>query len=149
MSISSRRPFTVTLYAVVVLTIAAFYLARCYNALAQWEYLADLLPFSPAYLAVTGAFWGLAGLWLLWSLLYGWRFARRLFWVVFLGHGLYFWLDRFLMPGNPERSANNAFWIVMYVLVGVISVWVLHRRAGNVFFVRDFLGRKVAGAKYE
>jgi hypothetical protein len=136
-----------------VLTFAAFYLARLYNALAQWKFLAGVLPFSPAYLAVTGLVWGLVGLCLAFALLFGWRSARRLFWAVFLGHGLYFWLDRFLLPGSPERSLNNPFWIVVFILVGVLSLGLLHRRACNAFFVRDFgrniFRRKVSGAKYE
>ena len=147
---SPRRPTSVTLYALAVLTFAAFYLVRFYNALAQWEYLEDLLSFSPAYLAVTGLVWGLAGLLLAWSLWFGWQEAQNLFWFVFLGYGIYFWLDRLFMPGDPERNANNLFWIGSFVVVAVLSFWMLRRQPSKAFFVRNFLGRSViSGAKNE
>jgi hypothetical protein len=145
----SRRPASVTLYALVVLSIAAFYLARFYGVLAQWKYLQDLLPFSPAYLAATGLFWGLAGLLLSWCLWSGWRRARQLFWLIFVGHGIYFWLDRLLMPGDPERNANDLFWIGSFILVVLVSIWALHRRKLTAFFIRDLSGRVVTGAKNE
>lgn len=131
-----------------MLIIAAFFLTRFYNALAQWEYLADSLPFSPAYLAFTGLFWGMACLLVAWSLWIGWRKAQLVYWFVFFAFVVFFWLDRFLMPGHPDRGANNLFWVGFFVLVAIASYRQPGRKRANAFLVKDFFGRE-CGVKHE
>lgn len=144
-----HRPFAVTLYAAGVCAVSAFYLIRFYNTLVQWEYLSGLLPFSPAYLLVTGIAWGLVGLMLAWSLWRGWYRVRRMFWVLFLAHGIYFWSERILITVNPDSRANDIFWAVSFCCLIVISVWVMHHHSSNAFFVRNSMVNPISGAKHE
>ena len=137
---TTRRPTSVTLLAVMVLTFAAFCMARFYNALARWDYLVELLPFSPAYLAATGLVWGVAGLAAAWGLWFGRSWARRLFWIVFLSYAVYFALDRWLMPGDPDRNSNLAFWIGFFIVVVLLSWWSLYRKKAQLYFQKGLPG---------
>jgi fucose 4-O-acetylase-like acetyltransferase len=58
----SKRPFSVTLFALAVLSIAVIHLVRFIQAIQQWEFLASWPGVSPLYLAVTGIVWLGAGL---------------------------------------------------------------------------------------
>jgi LPXTG-motif cell wall-anchored protein len=132
-----RRFTSVTLLTLVVLFFAAFYLIRFFNALMQWNYLSGLLPFSPVYLVFTGLVWGVAGLVLVWCLWLGKSWTRWLFWLVFLAYAAWFWLDRWLMPGDLSRNANWLFWLGFDLLFTLASLWILYRKKAVFFFGRS------------
>ncbi|MGB8980657.1 MAG: hypothetical protein WCC12_02170 [Anaerolineales bacterium] len=64
-----KRPFGVTLFAWLVLSLSAWGLVRLLAALRWWDVLNEFgARLSPLYLAITGAGWAIAGSLLLWSL---------------------------------------------------------------------------------
>jgi hypothetical protein len=73
------RPLSVTLLACAVLIVAAFNLARFFQAVWQWSFLVQVLPFSPVYLAMSGLVWGIAGVALGFGMWRGCRWARSAF----------------------------------------------------------------------
>ncbi|MFQ5615035.1 MAG: hypothetical protein ACE5GO_01010 [Anaerolineales bacterium] len=67
---NARRPRTVTLLSVGVLTIAILFLTRLVQAVNRWGFFVDL-SVSPLYLAATGAAFGAAGILVAWGLWQG------------------------------------------------------------------------------
>lgn len=129
-----RRPLGVTLLVVGVLIVAAIYLLRLAQALANWELLSNWLAVTPLYLALTGLVWGLAGLILAGGLWLGKGWARPAFWLGFAAYSLYFWIDRLLLPGYPQRSANWPCLAGLHVLSLALATWILSRAKAKTFF---------------
>ncbi len=128
-----RRPLSVTLLALGVLSIASVNLLRFWNALQQWDFLVVLLPISPLYLVASGFVWGLTGLILFYGLWRGRRWAPRLSVVVALFYTCYYWLDR-LLVSSRGFSANWFFvGMVNLVLLSMI-LWVTTRPKAKAFF---------------
>jgi hypothetical protein len=133
----ARRPFSVTALAWLVLCFAALNLVRLIEAVQKWRFLAAWLPFSPLYLASSGLVWGVAGLALAWGV---WRrkpWSLRGTLVYFLIYSLYYWADRFVLSGYPDRNQNALFIaLVNLAILGWIA-WVVRRRK-----VRAYMGVK-------
>jgi hypothetical protein len=129
-----RRPVSVTLLAVLVLTIGGINLIRVAQTLLQWSFLEELLPISPAYFALTGFFWGLLGLVLVWGLWRGETWAPKLLRVSSLIYVIYIWVDRLLVRDPSSRSVNELFSALLMVIVLVIIFLILSRRNAKVYF---------------
>ena len=95
------RPISVTLLAVLVLTIAGLNLGRLVLSILQWSFLKTLPGVSPLYLAASGLVWTLAGLALAWSLLRGLSWAPRLMQALTLSYAAYYWLDHIFLVDHP------------------------------------------------
>lgn len=132
------RPRTVTLLALGVLTLAVIHLLRFLQAIDQWAFLQEVLPFSPLYLALTGLFPFLAGMVLFWGLWRGLYWAPR--WVSWasLVYTLYYWLDRLLLTRNPGRHVNWPFALAVTLIALAFVFWVLSRQKARAFFCADF-----------
>ena len=130
----TRRPSGVTLLAGLVLIVAVVYLIRFALAIINWELLTELLPISPAYLAVSGLVWGVALPPLAWGLWRGQRWARRWTMIALLVFSLYYWCDRLLMPGYPGRNVNWLFSAGVNLLLLAWSWWILSRPKARAFF---------------
>jgi hypothetical protein len=129
-----RRPFSVTLIAcsVLIVTIASW--ARLWLSISEWNFLAGLLPFSPAYLSLSGFLWGLVGLPLLWGLWRGKTWAPRFIRLALLVFSLYYWGDRVLLSGYAERNINWPFALVINLIIGIWIFWILARPKTKSFF---------------
>jgi uncharacterized membrane protein len=128
------RPFGVTLLAVVVLVIAMLHLIRFYLGIRKWDLLNSLLPFSPAYLILSGLIWGIIGLVLFWGLWYGSSWASFYTLVGQVAFSVYYWLDRIFMPGYAERNLNWIFVIGINLSILGYSIWLLTRSKTKKFF---------------
>jgi hypothetical protein len=129
-----RRPFSVTLLTVGVLSITAINLLRLVQAFRQWDFLAGFSGVSPLYLALTGLIWSAAGLPLGWGL---WRGKRRARWATFgtaLVYTLYYWLDRLLLVNKAQARRDWPFAAVVTLLLLTCIVWVLSRSKAKAFF---------------
>ena len=133
-SIKPRRPASVTLLAGLVLMVAMVYLTRLFQAILEWELLSDLLPISPAYLAVSGLVWGVVFTCLAWGTWRGRIWALRWSWWALLAFSLYYWLDRLFMASYPGRNTNWPFSLGANLLVLAWSRWVLSRPKTRSFF---------------
>jgi hypothetical protein len=122
------------LWAAGIFIFAAFYLARFGNSLATWDYLKEILPLTPLYLAVSGLIFGFSGLAAAWGLWAGRAWGRRFFWLVFLVFIGYFWLDRLFWPGSLQRQINSGFVLAVQILVGLLSYYLFSRQKVNLFF---------------
>ena len=128
------RPFSVTVIAVVVLYVAATNLLRMIQSALNWDILARLLSFSPAYLTVSGMAWGISGAWLVWGLWRGRAWARRSSVFFFLAYSIYFWIDRFSIPGSVLRNNNWLFHIGLQVVLLAFLTWTMNRKKSREYF---------------
>jgi hypothetical protein len=138
--VKRKRPFSVTLLAIGVLSIAGLHLIRFMQALQQWQFLESLPGVSPLYLAVTGFVWAAAGLFLVISLWLGARPAPRATLAAAAAYALYNWADR-IFAANVSLSVYEGFaWPFRlagtFVLLGLVF-WILSRPAARTFFRSD------------
>jgi len=129
-----KRPLGVTLLACLVLIVAVINIIRLVEILQGWAFLVELLPFSPAYLALTGLVWGVVGLSLTWGIWQGQSWAPLFTGLAMLTYSVYYWVDRLLMPGNTDRNSNWPFAASVNLLVLAWGFWILSRRKSRNFF---------------
>ena len=129
-----RRPFGVTLFALLVLTLAVLNLLRLVQSIQKWDLLATLLPLSPAYLLLSGLLWVMVGFPLAWGIWRGSRLAYYLSPIALLGYSLYVWADRLLLSGYGERQDNWPFVAILNIVILAWSLWVLTRPKAMAYF---------------
>jgi len=104
-----RRPRAVTLLALLVLCTTAWNFIRFGSALAEWEVLASYTKSAgPVYIALSGLFWGLAGLPVYPGLVLGLPWARKTTGAAVGLYLLYYWVDRLLLSAAPRAGAPFA-----------------------------------------
>lgn len=118
----------------MVLIFASLHLARFVQVLRLWDFLHELLPISPLYLALTGLVGGVIGLMLVWGL---WRghpmapWATRLAALVYAG---YYWMDHLWLAESIEERRIPPFTVgATLVLLGFLY-WTLSRPRAKAFF---------------
>jgi hypothetical protein len=129
-----RRPFGVTVLSCLVFLLAAVYLTRFVQTLLTWKYLETLLPFSPAYLALTGLFWFLTALLTGWGLWRGWSFLRRATPIVLIVFSAAYWGERLFLPSYAERNENWLFVAALNLIWLAWTVFILSRPQATKFF---------------
>ena len=129
-----RRPFGVTMFALLVLSFAVLNLLRLIQTFQKWDLLTVLLPFSPIYLLLSGLLWTVVGFPLAWGIWRGRRLAYHLSPVVLIVYSLYLWTDRLLLSVYPERLDNWPFIAALNILILAWSFWVLTRPKAMIFF---------------
>src|SRR5687767_497981 len=91
----NRRPFGVTLFLWMVLSLAVWGTIRLFAALRWWDVLYEFdARLSPLYLSITGAGWILAGSVFVWSIWSRKSWAR---WTIPISIGLWlleYWIER-------------------------------------------------------
>ncbi len=130
----TRRPFSVTLLAIMVLIITGIYLIRFVQTLQLWDFLSGLPDVSPVYLAITGLFWTLAGLLLVWGLWRGRPGTPRATRIAVLAFTLYYWLNRLLLANASEDFVNWPFTAAGIIILITICFWILSRPKVRTFF---------------
>ena len=127
------RPWSVTLLAVAVLIMTTLNLIRGWQAIAQWEFLVELLPITPLYQVLSGLIWSLVWLPLFLGLWLGWAWASQATLYAVLAYSVYHWLDRFLI--SVERSNMNLLFSVVVNLALILATYlILSRRKTLAFF---------------
>jgi hypothetical protein len=134
-----RRPFSVTLLILGVLTIAVVNLIRLAQAVLLWGFLAQLPGVSPFYMAASGLFWALVGLLLTAYLWRGVRITYSLLPPTVVLYILYTWLDSSLVGGQLNLASNSVTWPFkagLSLLVLVYLCWTLTRTNVKKYFGR-------------
>jgi hypothetical protein len=136
LEVQSSRPFSVTLLALGVLTIAALNITRFIEAIVFRDFLSEFPAVPVLYLAMSGFFWGAVAIPLVWGLWSGKRWTMRYMFVFALAYTAYFWIDRLLLSAhNPER---NLPFVVAINLLLLLLIWlILSRRKARSFFWRS------------
>ena len=127
------RPLSVTMLTFGVLTLAGLNLVRFIAACQQREFLANLLPVSPLYLALSGLVWAVIGLVLAYGLWTGKPIAVGGTLVAALAYTLYYWFDRSLLAADAP-AANWPFAVLINLCLLVMVFWILFRPKARIFF---------------
>ena len=127
------RPFSVTLLALGVLTIAGLNLTRLIEAIILRDFLSEFPSVPVLYLALSGLFWGITAIPLGWGLWSGRGWAPRYTTVYALVYTAYFWADR-LIFGAYAAERNFPFVVGANLLLLLITWWILSSRNSRSFF---------------
>lgn len=133
-SVRPSRPKLVTMIALVVLYVAVTNLLRAIESITLWNYLSNLVSFSPAYLTFSGMFWGISGLLLALGLWLGKAWARISSLIFYLAYSFYYWADRLLLPGSIIKNTSWLFFLSLQVILLAFVIWVMSRQRTKVFF---------------
>ena len=118
-----RRPFLVTLLALVVLSITTIHLVRLIQTILLWDFLSNLPGVSPGYLALTGLVGTILGLPVCWELWRGHPLAPSLTCGGAVLYGLYWWLEKLLTAQSAESLVNWPFSVV--ISIGLLTLTFL------------------------
>jgi hypothetical protein len=139
MRAARRRPRSVTVVALGVLTIAGLNTARVILALVRWQAL-DHFPGVPQfYIACTGAVWAVAAWSIAWGVWRGETWAPRVMRLAVLVYSGYYWLDRLFMANRtvwfePVLPVNWLFAAGLNGFVFWLVYWTLSRPISKKFF---------------
>ena len=130
-----KRPFGVTLFLWLVLSLSAWGLLRFWAVLRWWDVLAQYhASLSPLYLSVTGAGWTVAGAVLLWSIWAGKRWAHPAIPVAVVLWLVEYWVERLFFE-SPR--ANQPFMIVLSILLLAGTLAATFNRNTKNFLLRS------------
>jgi hypothetical protein len=131
-----KRPFSVTILLWLVLSLSAWSAFRLVTAIQWWSVLLETAsPPGPLYIAISGGFWLVASLALLWGLLRAQTWVRHALLGTGAGFGVWFWSDRLLF----QTSRGNwpfALGVTVLLLI-VVMICVAHPRAKAFFSRRE------------
>ena len=131
----SQRPFSVTLLLWMVLSLSAWGAIRFFAALRWWDVLYEFnASLSPPYLLVTGIFWGIAGVVLLWSLWNGKAWSRMAIIGSILLWLAQYWIERLFFQ-SPR--ANLPFAVVLSVLLLAVTFAITSNRSTKNFLTKS------------
>ena len=137
MKAKSKLPLRITLLLCLVLMITAWNLVRLITSIGWRDTLVtyDSYP-GPVYIGLTGAFWTLAGLFIIWS------FIQRAYWsrisilISSFVYVIWFWID--LIFVQSQLRANWPFdLLATIILLGYIYAVVLDPHNQIYFVKRD------------
>ncbi len=121
------RPRGVTILLWLVLILAVFHLTRFQQSILRWEFLQVHLPFSPVYLAISGIFWGLVGLFMAWAIWVKQPWTPKTVTAASLLASLNYWLERIFLARSPDRNINWQFVVVVNALILVFIFFQLRQ----------------------
>jgi len=130
-----KRPFGVTLFLWLVLSLSAWGLLRFLAALRWWDVLYGYdARLSPLYLSITGAGWVLAGGVLLWSIWSGKQWSHPAIPVFIFVWLAEYWFERRFFQAP---RANLPFMIIISVLLLVVTLIITFNRKTKNFLVKS------------
>jgi magnesium-transporting ATPase (P-type) len=132
--VDRKRPFSVTLLAVLVLSITIVHMVRFINTLTLWNFLTELPGKSPFYLALTGLFGSIAGALTSWGLWSGKSWARTatgILTVVYLG---LLWIEQVFAVRAGNKFENWPFWVGMTFVILIFVFWTLLHASSKAYF---------------
>jgi hypothetical protein len=129
---SKGRPFGVTLFLWMVLSLSAWGAIRLLAALRWWGVLYEFdARLSPLYLSITGAGWVLAGGVLLWSI---WNAKAWAHWAIPISISLWlveYWIERSIYQ---SARANLSFALSASTLLLILTAIITFNRNTRTFF---------------
>jgi hypothetical protein len=138
-----RRPDFVTQVVGLVLIFTALSWLRMVLAIQNWDVLVGRMVISPAFLAISGLIWGLAGLGLAAALWFRQPWAPLVACIVALVYSAYFWAIRLVPPGFTGRNGNWPFALGANLLVLAWMFWSFSRPKVKSFYdPRDHIGEE-------
>lgn len=132
--VAALRPWSVTLLAYGVLSIAIMNLIGFYQVVSSWEILQSLLPFSPAWLGAFKLLWGLLGLIIVWGLWMGVSWVPNLTRLACLAFVTYYWFDRIFLSKTVDREVNTLFMVLITIFVMIYTFIIMKSKQAQYYF---------------
>jgi hypothetical protein len=129
-----NRPASVTILALGVLSLALFNLLGLVQILSNWDFLKNLLPFTPAVLGLFRLSWGVAGLVISWGLWTGRNWAPNATRLTGLIYAANIWLYRLFLYAPAVKGSNNLFVAFVILSILILIFWALARKQAKQFF---------------
>lgn len=134
-SMPLRRPFGVTLFIWMVLSLSAWGLLRFFAARAWWSVLTEFHSgLSPLYLSITGAVWAVAGAVLLGSIWAAKRWSHPAIPIAVTLWLVEYWAERLLFEAP---RANTPFMLVLSLALLAITLWITFNRKTKDFLLKS------------
>ncbi|MFL7893950.1 MAG: hypothetical protein ACK2UM_00140 [Anaerolineales bacterium] len=130
----SRRPFSVTLLAGLVLIITIVHLVRFVYAITWWRFLTTLPGKTPLWLATTGLIGLLVGAVLFWGLWIGnphSPVAARIIIPAYIGLQ---WIEQVYSTWRGNIIENWQFTVVISLVVIIFTYWTLSTSRAKIYF---------------
>lgn len=136
-----KLPLRMWLFWVILICMTGWNVVRFATSMAWHVTLEPYEPYpGPIYIGISGAFWALTGLFLIWSMWKGKPWTRRAVLIAAGGYTAWLWADRLLL--QPQRRANWPFDLVITsVVLLFISILVLDPR-NKIYFERETYERE-------
>jgi hypothetical protein len=134
------RPFSVTLLAIGVLTIAGIHLIRLYQTIQNWDFLAGLPGVPPVYLALSGLVWAVVGFPLGISLWRGDPTTLPAVRFITAAYIIYDWFNRLFAAYRSSSLSTGFAWEFSALITVILLVWVywiVSRPRVKAYFRRD------------
>jgi len=136
-----KIPFRILLLLSLVLYLTCWQAIRFATGIA-WnstliKYEAYFIPF---YIDISGAFWTLTGLFLLWSMWRGQRWTRIAFVIASSLYAAWVWADRLFV--QTQMRANWPFDLLLTIVVYVFTNLVVLDPRNKIYFERETYERE-------
>ena len=131
---SVKRPKSVTLLALSVISIVAINMLGFINMILTLSFLSSFLPFSPVWIGLIRLFWTITGVIIFFGLWFGKKWAPIVTRAVTILFVMYIWIDRFVLANYSGRNNNLLFMGVLSVFMISIVFWILNMDGARLFF---------------
>jgi hypothetical protein len=130
-----KRPFGVTLLLWLVLSLSAWGVVRLLAALRWWNVLNEFgASLSPLYLSITGVFWAVVGIVLLWGLFSGKPWTRLAIPISVFLWLMGYWIERMFFEWP---RANLPFALTASILLFLLTLVSVFNRKTKKFLMRS------------
>ena len=134
-SIPRTRPFGVTLFLWMVLSLSVWGLLRLSAALTWRDLLTQFhASLGPLYLSITGVGWALAGVLLLWSIWAGKRGAHPAIPIAVTLWLAEYWIERIFFEAS---RANLPFMLVLSLVLLTVTLLITFNRNTKDFLLKS------------
>jgi len=128
-----ERPIGLTILEILFLLFAAWNGLRLGESIFFWKTLAEYGAY-PLYIALTGAIWLIAAMFLFWVFWRGKTWGRAAAFAGTLGYSVWYWLDRLVLQ---KPHANLSFVVVANIAFFLFVLIILFSRKTRRFFQKD------------
>jgi hypothetical protein len=134
----AKRPVRVNILALLVLAVAASNGLRLDKAVFFWKTLEQYGAY-PLYICMSGGFWFITGLFLVWGLWQGKAWGQIAAISGTAGYTFWYWLDRLILQ---EPHSNWLFALISNIIILVMILFILFSDRTRRFFKKDVYERQ-------
>ncbi len=136
-----KLPVRIWLFLILLVCITGWEAVRFATSIAWHVTLETYEPYpGPIYIGISGAFWTLTGLFLLWSLWRGKRWTRMAFLIATGAYTAWVWADRLLL--QPQLRANWPFDLVITIVFLLLITYLVLDPRNKIYFERETYERE-------
>jgi hypothetical protein len=131
----SKFPLRITILLWLVLIITAWNFIRLATSIA-WRNTLETYATKPGpfYIGLTGAVWSLIGLFLLWSIIRGYRWTRIVVLIAGCCYSIYDWVDKLFV--QTQLRANWPFNLLTTILLLGYTVVIVLDPHNQIYFMK-------------